>query len=77
MVSAADYVSRGLLFEIWPGRRSFWPKASHICGRVEKPQPQGGTLIVHIYIGLADFFGVKILKFSIFWGFQKNHYFLG
>ena len=37
----------------------------------------GGTLIFYIYIGLADFFGVKILKFSIFLGFQKNHYFFG
>ena len=41
------------------------------------PRGGGGTLIFYIYIGLADFFGVKILKFSIFGGFQKNHYFLG
>ena len=72
VVSATDYVSRGLLFETWPGRRSFWPKASHICGRVEKPQPQGGTLIVYIYIGLADSFGVIILKFSICVFFFRN-----
>ena len=26
----------------------------------------GGTLIFYVYICLADFFGVKILKFSIF-----------
>ena len=39
--------------------------------------PGGVLLIFYIYIGLADFFGVKILKFSIFLGFQKNHYFLG
>ena len=37
--------------------------------------PRGGTLIFYIYKGLADFLGVKILKFSIFLGFQKYHYF--
>ena len=32
----------------------------------------GGTLKFSVYIGEADFFGVKILNFRIFWGFQKN-----
>ena len=44
------------------------------------PNPRGGggvLLMFYIYIGLADFWGVKILKFSIFLGFQKNHYFFG
>ena len=38
---------------------------------------QGGTLIFYIYIGLADFLGVKILKFSIFGGFRKKSLFFG
>ena len=33
-------------------------------------------LIFYIYIGLADFFGVKILKFSIFWGFSEKSLFV-
>ena len=34
--------------------------------------PGEGSLIFYIYTGLADFLGVKILKFSIFWGgFRK------
>ena len=41
------------------------------------PRGGGDTLIFYIYMGLADFLGVKILKFSIFGGFQNNHYFLG
>ena len=32
----------------------------------------GGTLKLSVYIGEADFFGVKILNFRIFLGFQKN-----
>ena len=32
----------------------------------------GGTLKFSVYIGEADFFGVKILNFRIFWGFQKT-----
>ena len=32
----------------------------------------GGTLKFSVYIGEADFFGVKILIFRIFLGFQKN-----
>ena len=36
------------------------------------PSPQGGTLKFSVYIGEADFFGVKILNFRIFLGFQKN-----
>ena len=63
-----------------------WPKQPTYQGRNDspknwpkqpRPKPQGGTLIFYIYIGLADFFGVKILKFSIFLGFQKYHYFFG
>ena len=34
--------------------------------------PQGGTLKFSVYIGEADIFGVKILNFRIFLGFQKN-----
>ena len=34
--------------------------------------PRGGTLKFSVYIGEADFFGVKILNFRIFLGFQKN-----
>ena len=32
----------------------------------------GGTLKFSVYIGEADFFGVKILNFRIFLGFHKN-----
>ena len=32
---------------------------------------------LHMYIGEADFFGVKILNFRIFWVFRKTSYFLG
>ena len=39
--------------------------------KVEKV-PRGGTLKFSVYIGEADFFGVKILNFRIFLGFQKN-----
>ena len=35
-------------------------------------KPRGGTQKFSVYIGEADFFGVKILNFRIFWGFQKN-----
>ena len=31
--------------------------------------PRGGTLKFSVYIGEADFFGVKILNFRIFLGF--------
>ena len=34
--------------------------------------PRGSTLKFSVYIGEADFFGVKILNFRIFLGFQKN-----
>ena len=38
----------------------------------------GGTLIYfHTYVGSFHFLGVKFLNFNIFWGFQKNEYFLG
>ena len=38
--------------------------------------PGGVTLIFYIYIGLADIFGQNF-EIQYFWGFQKNHYFLG
>ena len=41
------------------------------------PTPRGGTLIFSYIHRLGSFFGVKILIFNIFWGFQKNAYFLG
>ena len=37
----------------------------------------GGTLIFSHLRRLGPFFGVQILHFNIFWGFQKNEYFLG
>ena len=39
--------------------------------------PLGGTLIFSYIRRLGSFFGVKILNFNIFLGFQKNKYFLG
>ena len=34
--------------------------------------------LIFLYIRrLWSFFGFKILNFNIFWGFQKNEYFLG
>ena len=33
---------------------------------------QGGTLKFSVYIGEADFFGVKILNFRIFLGFSEK-----
>ena len=35
------------------------------------------TLIFSYIRRLGSFFGFKILNFNIFWGFQKNKYFLG
>ena len=35
-------------------------------------QDGGGTLLFSIYIGWADFFGVEIFNFNIFWGFQQK-----
>ena len=37
----------------------------------------GGVLIVLYIRRLRLFFEFKILNFNIFWGFQKNEYFLG
>ena len=37
----------------------------------------GGTLIFPTYVGSGHFWGVKILNFNMFWGFQKNKYFFG
>ena len=39
--------------------------------------PGGGTLIFSYIRRLGSFFGFKIMNFIIFWGFQKNEYFLG
>ena len=39
------------------------------CGQ---SQGGGGTLKLSVYIGEADFLGVKILNFRIFLGFQKK-----
>ena len=41
--------------------------------------PRGCTLKFSVYIGEADFFGVKILNFRILGGggFRKTSYFLG
>ena len=38
-------------------------------------QGGGGTLKFSVYIGEADFLGVKILNFRILGGFQKNYFF--
>ena len=38
---------------------------------VYRPQG-GGTLKFSVYIGEADFLGVKILNFRIFWGFSEK-----
>ena len=37
----------------------------------------GGTLIFSYIRRLGPFFGLKILNFNIFGGFQKNEYFWG
>ena len=39
--------------------------------------PGGVLWYFHTYVGSVHFFGFKILNFDIFWGFQKNKYFLG
>ena len=39
---------------------------------IMRAQGGGGTLKFSVYIGEADFFGVKILNFRILLGFQKN-----
>ena len=43
----------------------------------EKHPGGGGTLIFSHIRRLGTFFGFKILNFNIFWGLQKNEYFLG
>ena len=48
-----------------------WSQIIRNCSR-SWLAPQGGTLKNSVYIGEADFFGVKILNFRIFLGFQKN-----
>ena len=41
-------------------------------------QGRGGGTLKFLYIcRLRLFLGFKILNFNIFWGFQKNEYFLG
>ena len=49
----------------------------HIGTANTQAQWGGGNLIFYIYIGLADFWGVKILKFSIFGGLKKKSLFFG
>ena len=39
---------------------------------LERCHPRGGTLKFSVYIGEADFFGVKILNFRIFFGFSEK-----
>ena len=39
--------------------------------------PGGVLWYFHAYVGSDHFWGVKILNFNIFWGFQKNKYFFG
>ena len=40
--------------------------------------PRGGGTLIFSYIRrLGSFFGVNILNYNNFWGFQKNNYFLG
>ena len=37
------------------------------------PDPGGGGTMIFSYLRrLGSFFGVKILNFNIFWGFQKK-----
>ena len=43
----------------------------------EGPGGGGGTLIFSHIRRLGPFLGFKILNFNIFFGFQKNEYFLG
>ena len=46
-----------------------------LCGSANRGTGPGGggvTLKFSVYIGEADFLGVKILNFRIFLGFQKN-----
>ena len=45
----------------------------------DKSIPRGGGVLryFHTYVGSDHFLGVKFLNFNIFWGFQKNEYFLG
>ena len=45
--------------------------------RTDDGGPREGTLKFSVYIGEADFFGVKILNFRIFGVFRKTSYFLG
>ena len=42
-----------------------------------KPRGRGVTLIFSCICRLGSFFGVQILNFNIFGGFQKNEYFWG
>ena len=44
----------------------------NFAGLSSYPRGGGGTLKFSVYKGEADFFGVKILNFHIFLGFQKN-----
>ena len=37
----------------------------------------GAEIFIYIYVGWDHFWGLKILNFNIFGGFQKYHYFWG
>ena len=43
----------------------------------KSPGGGGGTLTFTYIRRLGSLFWVQILNFNIFWGFQKNKYFLG
>ena len=51
---------------------------AHWCFMGHHPRGGGGGTLIFSYIRrLGPFFGFKILNFNIFWGCQKNKYFLG
>ena len=61
LLYSKNWVCRGIpIFLNFAPKHSLWVLA------------QGGTLKFSVYIGEADFFGVKFLNFRIFLGFQKN-----
>ena len=48
-----------------------------VTNKAQLPTPWGGVLrYFHINVGLAHFGGFEILNLKIFWGFQKNEYFM-